>query len=102
MARLPLLAGGFEQLNLSHREYWLCEGALGAAGRPGSGGLQCRRADYGAGAGRLVAHLKCRISTNPLTLRDAGAAKHYAVAQGDEDTQAAASDLGSGVDQQEV
>ena len=54
MARLPLLAGGFEQLNLSHREYWLCEGALGAAGRPGSGGLQCRRADYGAGAGRLA------------------------------------------------
>ena len=66
--------------------------------RTAPGGMQCRRADH-ASAGGHVGNLRSGISANAVTCRDAGTAKDHAITQGDE---AAASDLGAGVDQQEV
>ena len=59
---------------MSQQEYWLCEGALGAASRPAPGGLQRWRAGDRAGAGGVIAHLNCRLSADAVIYRDAGSA----------------------------
>ena len=81
---------------LGDREYWLCEGAVGAAGRPGRRSLQCWRARYPAAG--LIPNVE-RRSRDAVTWCSA---EHRSDTKGNEDTQATASDLGAGLDQQEV
>jgi hypothetical protein len=73
---------------------------MGAASRSGIGGLQCQRVSYRAGG--LIPNLDRRRSADAVTLHERSSAKHHPDDRGDEDTQAATPDLGSGVDQQEV
>jgi hypothetical protein len=61
--------------------------------------MRCGRAEQGANAGDLVAHLRSGISADALTCLAASSAKYHPITQSDE---AAASDLGAGFDQQGV
>ena len=70
-----------EGADLDQREYWLCEGAVGAAGRFGLGGLQCHRAEHRAYA-NVFTHLNCRVGVNALGFRNRGSVQH-SYAQGD-------------------
>src|SRR5215213_1675402 len=84
---------------IGQREYWLREGALGTASRPGPGGLQRCRAHHRAAATGLVADINCGIGADADTFRDTRSTQHITLAQA---VQAAASGLDAGIDQQEV
>ena len=66
------------------REYWHCEGPMGAASRPGIGGLQCQRVSYRAAG--LIPNVERRRSADAVTFYECSSAKHHPDAQGDEDT----------------
>jgi hypothetical protein len=55
--------------DLDQREYWLCEGAVGAAGRFGLGCLQCHGAEHRAHPSGF-ADLNCRVGVNALGFRN--------------------------------
>jgi hypothetical protein len=73
---------------------------MAAASRPGIGGLQCQRVSYRAAG--LIPNVERRRSADAVTFHECSSAKHHPDVRGDEDTQAATSDLSAGVDQQEV
>lgn len=56
------------------REYWLCEGTVGAASRHGIGGMQCCGADCRAEAASLIRSGNCRSSADALTFDDGASA----------------------------
>ena len=91
---------GHSLITVSLLARWLREGVLGAASRHGYPGLQCRRAGY-CPAG-LRTNADCRSGADAITFIDVASAQRNPDAKADENGQAAASDLGAGVDQQEV
>jgi len=55
--------------DLDQREYWLCEGAVGAADRFGLGCLQCHGAEHRAHPSGF-ADLNCRVGVKALGFRN--------------------------------
>jgi hypothetical protein len=76
---------------------WRREGVLVAASRFGSGGLQCRRASN-CPAG-LSAYADCRSRADAFSLIDVASTKRNPDAHSSENGEAAAPDIGAGVDQ---